>query len=201
MIRQRVSLRTPVLAYLVRALTLLLALILVWYGAMLVLLAAKVAPHTVNSLSAYRTIYRQAAGLRANDFTDSVRLIAGLGGLMLFVVFVYLALQELPRAHLARGEVHLSHTPAGELTVAPRAIERIAEIAAGTSSEVENVTARLGDSSLVVQMSVKRAASAPQALRDTRERVVKELRRHELPALSVDVTLTGFHPTTRRQLS
>ncbi len=201
MIRQRITLRTPVLAYLVRLLTIVLALILIWYGAMLVLLAAKVAPHTVNSLSAYLTIYRSAARLTVSDFTDTVRLIAGLGGVVVFVVLVYLALQELPRAHLARGDVYLSRDRGGEVTVTPRAIERIAEIAARTQREVQDVSARFGDRSIAVQMSVQRAASAPRVLRETRERIVEDLARHELPALAVDVTLTGFHPTTRRQLS
>ncbi len=40
----------------------LLALALVWYGVMVILLAAKVSPHTVNSISAYRTIYDTLAG-------------------------------------------------------------------------------------------------------------------------------------------
>ena len=55
MTRQRLNLRTPLLAYVVRAMTLLLGVVLVWYGLMVVLLAVKASPHTVNSISAYRT--------------------------------------------------------------------------------------------------------------------------------------------------
>ena len=65
MTRQRINLRTPLLAYVVRALTLLLGVVLVWYGLMVVLLAVKASPHTVNSISAYRTLYHDAAGLTA----------------------------------------------------------------------------------------------------------------------------------------
>lgn len=68
------------LAYVVRALTVVLALALVWYGLMIVLLAVKVSPHTVNSLSAYRTLYDDAAGLTQNDFSTAVRFIAGIAG-------------------------------------------------------------------------------------------------------------------------
>ena len=59
----------------VLAVTLLLAAALLWYGLMAVLLAAKVPAHTVNSLSAYRTLYHDAAGLRASDFDTAVRVI------------------------------------------------------------------------------------------------------------------------------
>ncbi len=52
-----------------RALTLLFGVVLVWYGLMVVLLAVKTSPHTVNSISAYRTLYHDAAGLTARDFT------------------------------------------------------------------------------------------------------------------------------------
>ena len=46
MIRQRINLRTPVLAYVVRVLTVVLGLGLFWYGLMVVLLAVKVSPDT-----------------------------------------------------------------------------------------------------------------------------------------------------------
>ena len=82
MIRQRVHLRTPALAYLVRLLTVVLGLALVWYGLMLVLLAAKVSPHTVNAISGYRSLYDDAAALTQNDFTTTVRWIAGVAGFL-----------------------------------------------------------------------------------------------------------------------
>ena len=67
--RQRVNLRTPIFGHLVAGLTIVLALLLLWYGLMVVLLAVKVSPHTVNSLSAYRTLYNDAADLTRRDFT------------------------------------------------------------------------------------------------------------------------------------
>src|SRR5581483_5874285 len=107
MTRRRINLRTPLLAYLVRVLTVVLGLTLFWYGLMLVLLAVKVSPHTVNSISAYRTLYDDAISLRASDFTTAVRLIAGFGGLLVFLICLYLATQELPRPYLTRTDVKL----------------------------------------------------------------------------------------------
>ena len=91
MTRQRISLRTPGLGHVVAALTLVLALALVWYGLMVVLLAVKVSPHTVNTISAYRTLYDDAVDLKPSDFTTLRRLVAGFAGLIVF-----------PGVHLSR---------------------------------------------------------------------------------------------------
>src|ERR1700709_161243 len=107
MTRQRGDLPTPAFGHLVAALTIVLGLLLVWYGLMVVLLAVKVSPHTVNSLSAYRTLYNDAADLKRSDFTTLRRLIAGFAGLLAFLVFLYLAFKAWPRPYRARGESSL----------------------------------------------------------------------------------------------
>jgi len=153
--RQRINLRTPLLAYLVRALTLLLGLGLIWYGLMVVLLAVKVSPHTVNSISAYRTLYDDAISLKPSDFGTLVRLIAGFAGLIVFLVFIYLAFQELPLPYLARGEVALDEQECGQTMVKPRAIERVAELAAQGNPNVTAAAGRLGDQELSLTRIVR----------------------------------------------
>jgi hypothetical protein len=199
--RQRINLRTPALAYAVRALTVVLALALLWYGLMGVLLAVKVSPHTVNSISAYRTLYHDAANLQHSDFTTAVRLIAGFAGLIVFLVCIYLAVQEFPRPYLARGDVDLEQGERGCTVITPRAIERVAEYAAQASPHVTGAGGRLGDQELNVDIDVRRASAAADALRDVRRRVGAELDRHQLPDLPVNVTLTGYDRKTRRELS
>ena len=161
MIRQRINLRTPLLAYVVRAVTLLFGVVLVWYGLMVVLLAVKASPHTVNSISAYRTLYHDAAGLTASDFTTARRLIAGIAGFLVFLACGYLALQEFPRPYLARGAFTLGERDRGETTIEPRAIERAVEIAATASPAVTSAAGRLGDEQIAVQSMY--AAPGPSA--------------------------------------
>jgi hypothetical protein len=199
-IRQRINLRTPALAYLVRILTLVLGAALVWYGLMLVLLAVKVAPHTVNAISGYRSLYTHAATLSPSDFTTAVRWIAGVAGFLVFLVFAYLAVQELPRPYLARGDVPLAEEDTGTTIVKPRAVERVAELAARGNGEVTSVAGRLGDGELNLAVGLRRASTAADALRDVRTRVRTELGRHELPTLPVNVTLTDYDRNTRREL-
>jgi len=200
--RQRISLRTPALAYVARIFAVVLALILVWYGLMLCLLAAKVSPTTVNSISAYRTVYDHAAKLGATDFTTSVRLIAGFAGLLAFVIFVFLALQELPRPHLTRAELDLTDDEGkGSLQVAPRAVERIAETAAAQQGDVSSASARLGDQELSVAITVRRATTVADTLRSVRQRIRDAMERHDLPVLAVNVTARGYDRKTRRELS
>lgn len=201
MMRQRIKLRTPVLVYVVRLLTIVCGLALVWYGAMIVMLTVKVSPHTVNSISAYRTLYHDIAGLKASDFSNTVRLVAGFGGLLAFVTLVYLAVQEFPRPYLARGKVTLDEQPRGDTVIKPRAIERAAEIAAQTNPNVTSAASRLGDEELSVHISTSRASLSAETLTDVHERVEAALDRQDLPALAVNVTLTGYDPKTKRELS
>jgi hypothetical protein len=199
--RQRIHLRTPALAYLVRLLTVAFGAALVWYGAMVILLAVKVSPHTVDNLSAYRTLYHDIVGLHPGDFTTPVRLIAGFGGFLAFVVLVYLALQELPRPYLARGPVSLDVRPGGETVARARAIERVCEIAAQANPDVTSASGRLGDEELIVNISVRRAGRAADSLTDVQERVRAALGEHDLPNLPVNVTLTGYDRATKRELA
>ncbi len=201
MIRQRINLRNPALAHVAHALTLVLAAILIWYGAMVVLLAAKVSPHTVNSLSAYRTLYHDAAGLKLSDFTTVRRLVIGCAGFLAFLVFVYLALQTLPRPYLARGPFAIGDREHGATTVAPRAVERALELAAAASPRVTAAVGRLGDEKLELHIHVRSARSAADDLRDVHGRAVAALAEHGLPAIPVNVTLTGYDRKTTRELS
>jgi hypothetical protein len=199
-IRQRVNLRTPALAYLVRLLTVVLGLALAWYGLMLVLLAIKVSPHTVNAISGYRSLYNDAATLSQGDFTSAVRWVAGVVGFLVFLLCAYLAVQEIPRPYLARGEIPVTEEETGATVVKPRAIERVAELAARGNAQVASAAGRLGDGELNLSVGLRRAGSAADALRDVRARVRSELDRHELPALPVNVTLTTYDRNTRREL-
>ena len=63
-----------------RLVLVLFAAALVWYGAMLLLLALGVDPSTVNSLSGYRSAFDWAAAIDEPDVTDDVRIITGLSG-------------------------------------------------------------------------------------------------------------------------
>jgi hypothetical protein len=201
MTRQRLNLRTPGLGHLVAALTVVLALALVWYGLTVVLLAVKVSPHTVNSLSAYRTLYDDAADLKRTDFTTPRRLIAGFAGLIAFLIFIYLAFKAWPRPYRARGEITVDQARHGITVVQPRAIERVAELAACANPDVTAASGRLGDAELSVGIDSRRASAIAETLRDVHQRVGAELERHELPSLPVNVTLTGYDRQTRRELS
>ncbi len=176
------------------------ALALVWYGAMLVLLALGVEPSTVNALSGYRDAFEELSAIDEADVTDGVRLVAGLGGLAAFAVFGYLAIRTVPRPYLARSDVRLAEEERGVTDVSPRAVERVAEVAAGENPAVTSARGRLEDEKLVVELRARRARELAQTLRDVQRRALDALERHQLPVRSVDVVLTGFERTTRREL-
>ncbi len=199
--RQRVTARTSPVAAIGWVVLVLFAAALVWYGLMLVLLAAGVSPGVVDTISGYRTAYDFLAGLTADDIGAPTRLIAGIAGLLAFLLFGYVALKMLPRPRLARGAMEVSRDERGSVEMRPRAVERIAEVAALESPAVSAATGRMGDEALTVDMHVSRAREVAEAMRDAQRRVREALERHDLPPRAVNVTLTGFDRATRRELS
>lgn len=201
MLRQRLRLRRSAVAHLGRALLAALCLALIWYGLMLVLLALKVSPEAVNSISGYRTAYDALAGLTAEDVNPSTRLIAAPVGLIAFVFFGYVALKQLPRPHLTRADLRIAEDERGVVDVEPRAIERIAELAVGAQDSVTGVRARFETDRLAVELTARRAREVPETLREAQHRVREAIGDHNLAQLPVDVTLTGFDRKQRRELS
>jgi hypothetical protein len=201
MLRQRLRIGTSPLVLVGRLVLVLVALALVWYGAMLVLLAFKVSPHTVNQLSGYRTAYNYLAGLKPRDITPDTRLIAGLAGLAGFLAFGYLAFKEIPRPYLTRSELRLLEDERGVVDVAPRAIERAVETAALERDDVQEAAARYATNELTLNVTVTRARELPDTVRAVRARAREQLATHGLPELPVNVTLTGYQRIRRRELA
>lgn len=199
--RQRLRDRTSQVMLLGRILLLVLCLALVWYGLMVVLLAFKVSPGTVNAISGYRDIYDFFAGLSASDITGEVRLIAGLGGLAAFLLFGWLAWMGFPRPYLARSEVPLRDDERGLVKVEPRAIERAAELAALGIASVVEARGRFGGQDLALDVEVRRNRNLPQTLREIQRAAVESLQRHDLPRVPVNVTLADYQRKTRREVA
>jgi hypothetical protein len=198
--RQRLRLRVPPLELLSRTLLAIACLALVWYGAMAILLAIKVSPSTVETVSRYRTIYSYLANLRADDLTATVRLLLGLGGFAAFAALAFVVWQALPRPRLAREELQLPADALGTLVVEPRAIERAAEASALGHPDVGAASARYGVGEIALDLTVTGAAELPALLRDVRTHAEESLRRHELPPARLLVTVTDFKPRQRREL-
>jgi hypothetical protein len=198
--RQRLSLRVPPLELLSRVLLTVACLALVWYGAMAILLAVKVAPSTVNMLSRYRTVYDYLAHLRSGDVTGTVRLVLGAGGFAAFSALCFVVWQALPRPHLARQGLQLPGDGRGTGIVQPRAIERAAEASALEHPDVDAATARYGAGEIALDVSVTRATEVPALLRDVRTRAERSMERHDLPPARLLVTVTDFKPRKRREL-
>ena len=202
MLRQRLRSRGFALSHLVaRLLVIALALALLWYGAMVILLAFKVSPDTVDSISGYRTAYDYLTGLEPDDITSDVRLVVGLGGLAVFLLFGYLAWREIPRPYLARGDLQLSGGDRGAVDVNARAVERVAERAALEHDGVADARGLYHDDALTLEIVARGARDVPATLSAVREQAAESLDRHDLPALPVNVTLTGLDRKNRRELA
>ncbi|HEV2058268.1 MAG TPA: hypothetical protein VGR11_02860 [Solirubrobacteraceae bacterium] len=202
MLRQRIRTRTSPLAFIQRLLELVLALALIWYGLILAGLALDViGGGDADRYSGYRTAYDFAEDLLAARASDTARLIAGVAGLIAFLLFLTVAYKQLPRPYLARSEVELEDGASGVVTVAPRAVERMAEGIALEHPAVVAASGRFGTDDLAVLLEVRRARDLSHTLRAVQQRIISGLERHGLPAVPVNVTLTGYDRSRKRELN
>jgi hypothetical protein len=179
-----------------RALVLLAGLALAWYGAMVALLAAKADPATVDGLSGLRTAYDWLAALRPQDVDGTtVRIACGAGGAVVAVLALVALRRELPRPALVTRPLALDVAGPGATSVRPRAVERIAEVAAGGVARVTGAGGHLDpDHGLDVHVRVRDAEAVPATLRAARAAVDDALAAHGLHDVPVRLTLTRFDP-------
>lgn len=200
MIRQRLKTRTSPLSYLGRGLVLLLALALIWGGITLILLTLKVSPSTANAITGYRSFHDLLTSIDLSNLSNQTRVLIAAGGIACFLLCGLLAWKEIPRPYLARHDFSIEDNRQGTATVEPRAVERIAEVAALQHPFVSHAMSRSGTNSLEIEIELARATGVVQALTEVQERVRLGLSRHGLPELTTNVTLTGFNRQRKREL-
>jgi len=196
MARQRLRIKGSALTGLVgRALVVVLAAMLVWYGAMLVLLALKVSPQTVNDLSGYRDAYDYLATLQPAAID---RLAVAIAGVVVALAAGASVWRGLPRPHLTRSALSLPESEHGQTDIQPRALERAVEAAATEHPAVLSASGRYDDGTLALAITTADARNAVQTLREVRDRALESLARHELDLSTVHVTLAGYDHMNRR---
>jgi hypothetical protein len=157
--------------------------LLLWYGLMLALLALKVSPHAVNEISGYRTIFDWLAGLQA---TDTVRAATAAAGLALCAVCAVLAWRSQPRRTPA---LELPANGRGSVTVAARAIERMAERAAAGAPSVTSASARHTGGAVEIDLTVSDPRALDASLSGAQKRTAEAFATHEIPPPPLNVTL------------
>lgn len=193
MLRQRVRVERSTLVVLGQLVTILISLALIWYGLILGLLGIGVlGADAANAVTGYRGLFDELSALAEDDVDGIVRLFTGLAGLLAFLLLGWLALKQIPRPQLARGELLVAHDERGEVTLAPRALERAAESAALGNAAVTGAAGRYGGDDVSVDITVNSASDVADTLRDVQRRVRLALGRHELPDVPVHVTVTKF---------
>ncbi len=178
-----------------------LGIVIIWYGAMLALLALKVDAEFVNRLSGYRDAYDALAGITVSDISGRDRLVVGIASGVAGLIAGTLAWFAFPRPRLARTAVELHSTTLGATTVAARAIERIAESSAGAHRSVLGARARFDDGTIDLAIRARRARDLPATLREVRDETSQSIRRHGLTVERVDVTVISYDRQTRRELA
>lgn len=201
MLRGRLRNRRSGLAFAAPAVTVLASLALIWGGLIVLLLAVKVSAGSVQAITGYRSAYDFLRGLGPADFDSSTRAIVAAAGLVAFLLFGYLALKLLPRPYTTRHDLGLARDERGEVTVDPRAIERLAELSAQRRAGVAEAAGRYEADRLAVDVTLGRPRGLGETLKGVRAAVREALNLHDLPVVPVDVTLVGYKPKSGREIN
>ena len=201
MFKQRLRIRGSALVFASHVVVIVFALALIWGGAVVLLLALKLDPGTVQSLTGYRSVYDALREIGPADFDSTTRAITAAAGVALMVSCGYLAYKMLPRPYLARGDLDLFRDERGEAVIEPGAIERLTEVAAERRPGVAGATSRFGSEDLAVDVTLSRSRDLPGSLQGVRTAVRGALEEHGLPVVPVNVTLSGYQRKTRRELN
>jgi hypothetical protein len=201
MTRQRLHLdSSPIATAVGRGLVALLGAAIAWYGLMVVLLAFKVSPSTVDDISGYRTAFDYLTGLEAGDLSSSDRLIIAIVAVVVALLAALLLWLALPRPRLARHPIEVERTDLGRTEVAPRAVERAVESAALRHPDILGARARYDDDRIELAVTARRATSLVETLRAVEESAFESLATHQLGPDHVDVTLAGYDSPKGREL-
>jgi hypothetical protein len=198
---QRVRFRAFPLRFVTHVLVVLLGLALVWGGVTIVLLALKVAPGSVNASTGYRDLYQSITSVGPRNLRGATRAFIGGSGLLGFLVFGFVAYKSLPRPYRARHDIDLGHDRGGDLTVASRAVERIAEHTAVRDDRVLSATGLYSPEVLALNVSLRRSPDVTATLESVQTAVRRAIEMHGLPTVPVTVTLTGYQQHTPRELA
>ena len=201
MLRQRLRNRGSALSLASHVVVIALSLALIWGGAIVLLLALKVEPETVQSITGYASVYDALRDLGPTDFDSTTRAITAAVGVALALICGYLAYKLLPRPYLARRDIDLFRDERGEAVVEPRAIERLGEVTAEREAGVAAATGRYGTDELAVDVTLSRTRDLAGSLEGVRRAVRAALEEHGLPVVPVNVTLAGYQRKTRRELT
>jgi hypothetical protein len=184
-----------------RILVALLGAAIAWYGLMVMLLAFKVSPATVNDVSGYHTAFDYLSGLTPGDISSTDRLIVAGVALVLALIALFLLWRGLPRPHLARHDVTVAETDLGTTAIGPRAMERAVEAAALEHPAVVGARARLDDDGVALAITARNASELVKTLHEVEDRAFASLDRHQLELGRVDVTLAGYDSPKGRDLA
>ena len=201
MLRQRLRNRGSALSFASHVVVIVLSLALIWGGATVLLLALKVEPETVQSITGYASVYDALRDLEPADFDSTTRAITAAVGVALMLICGYLSYKMLPRPYLARRDLDLFRDERGEAVVEPRAIERLSEVTAERRAGVAAATGRYDTDELAVDVTLSRTRDLAGSLEGVRTAVRAALEEHGLPVVPVNVTLAGYQRKTRRELT
>lgn len=201
--RKRTALPSGIATAAGQKLMLLVAVGLVYAGAVALALAAGVHGDDLERISGAGWLHDRLAELDPSTWSRGATATVAALGVLLAVLLLRLAWAQrlVPQRTRTAFELSATAPAAGRTTVQPRAIERAAEVAAAGDPGVRAAKATLGDGDLTVHLHARDAARLPEILRDAERRTRAALHAAGVgDDVGLRLTITRFSAPSRTEL-
>lgn len=200
--RRRAGLPTGISTTLGQKLMFVVAVGLIYGGAVALALAAGVSGGDLDQITGAARLQDELASVDLGAWSQAVTIAVGVGGVVLAGILLRLAWAQrlVPqRTRLARDLEPDARAP-GTTTIQPRAIERAAELASADDPGVRAAKATLSGRDLAVQLHVRDAERFPELLRGAQQRTRDALVAAGLAGeFDVRLTITRISTSSRTE--
>lgn len=178
-----------------RLVMLIIALLLIAVPVLLLLVAfGVISASVIDAYTGYRSGLEALGNLSISDFTNPVRIVLAVVGVLVALIALLLLLRELTFGRRVARSTVMDDTPGKETVITASAVKALAEGAAreaGAESPSASLTSKDRDYLVSVGIRVPPSGNYTELATRTRENIRRVLGEQGVPVRDVEVTVQG----------
>ena len=178
-----------------RLVMLIIALLLIAVPVLLLLVAfGLISADVIDAYTGYRSGLEALGNLSISDFTNPVRIVLAVVGVLVALIALLLLLRELTFGRRVARSTVMDDTPGKETVITASAVKALAEGAAreaGAESPSASLTSKDRDYLVSVGIRVPPSGNYTELATRTRENIRRVLGEQGVPVRDVEVTVLG----------
>lgn len=178
-----------------RLVMLIIALLLIAVPVLLLLVAfGVISASVIDAYTGYRSGLEALGNLSTSDFTNPVRIVLAVVGVLVALIALLLLLRELTFGRRVARSTVMDDTPGKETVITASAVKALAEGAAreaGAESPSASLTSKDRDYLVSAGIRVPPSGNYTELATRTRENIRRVLGEQGVPVRDVEVTVQG----------